>query len=213
MLRASRRTECQDAEMESELRIVPANAASPDVFNAIFGTSGSGHRCRCQRYRLERGETFASMPVEERAMRLVEQTAVGDPDASATSGLVAYLGDTPVGWVAVAPRSDLRGLVREFTVPWKGREEDRADAGVWAITCLYVRAGHRKQGISRQLAIAAAAFAKARGATAVEAYPITTTAVIDEELHVGTVSTFEAAGLEEVSHPTKRRKVLRAELL
>lgn len=197
--------------MDSALRIVPANAAAPGDFDAIFGTSGLGHRCRCQRYRLERGETFASVPVEERAMRLVEQTAAGDPDAS-TTGLVAYVGDTPVGWVAVAPRSDHRGLVREFTVPWKGRDEDRSDAGVWAITCVYVRAGHRKQGISRQLVQAAAAFAKARGATAVEGYPITTTAVIDEELHVGTVSTFEAAGFAEVSHPTKRRKVLRAEL-
>ncbi|GEK81229.1 GNAT family N-acetyltransferase [Agrococcus baldri] len=197
--------------MEDELRIVAANTADPADLDAIFGDRGNGCRCRCQRYRLERGETFAGTPVEERAMRLVEQTGAGEPDASTTTGLVAYLGETPIGWVAVAPRSEHQGLVREFTVPWKGRDEDRADASVWAITCLFVRAGHRRSGVSRALAAAAVGFARAQGARAVEAYPITTTAVIDEELHVGTVPTFEAAGLTEVSHPTKRRKVLRAD--
>lgn len=198
--------------MEDELRIVPANTASAGDLDAIFGTRGNGHRCRCQRYRLQRGETFAGTPLEERTMRLIEQTRAGQPDASATTGLIAYLDGVPVGWVAVAPRSDYVGLVRDFTVPWKGRDEDRADATVWAITCLFVRAGHRRQGISGRLAAAAVAFAQGQGAGAVEAYPITTTAVIDEELHVGTVPTFTAAGLHEVSHPTKRRKVLRAEL-
>ncbi|MCH1883210.1 GNAT family N-acetyltransferase [Agrococcus sp. ARC_14] len=198
--------------MVNELRILPANQAQPDDLDALFGGRGGGHRCRCQRYRLDRGETFAGTPIEDRAMRLVDQTAAGDPVASVTSGLVAYLDDVPVGWVAVAPRSDHQGLVREFTVPWKGREEDRADASVWAITCLFVRAGHRKQGISRALAVAAVDFAVEHGARAVEAYPITTASVIDEELHVGTVPTFEAAGLTEVSHPTKRRKVLRLDV-
>ena len=44
---------------------------------------------------------------------------------------------------------------------------------------------------------------------ALEAYPITTGRVIAEELHVGTVATFAAAGLTEVSHPTLRRLVMR----
>ena len=81
--------------------------------------------------------------------------------------------------------------------------------GVCPVTCVFVRAGHRKQGISRALAAAAVRFAIERGARAVEAYPITTTAVIDEELHVGTVPTFAATGMAEVSRPTKRRVVMR----
>lgn len=197
--------------MEDELRIVPANQADPSDFDALFGGRGNGHRCRCQRYRLEPGATFADMPVEERAARLLDQTAAGDPDAPTTSGLLAYLGDEPVGWVAVAPRSDHQGLVRVFTVPWKDRAEDPTDASVWAITCLFVRTGHRRRGISRALAAAAVEFARERGARAVEAYPISTTSVIEEELHVGTVPTFAAAGLSEVTHPTKRRKVVRTD--
>lgn len=61
------------------------------------------------------------------------------------------------------------GLVRVFTVPWKGREEDRTDASVWALTCLFVRAGHRRQGVSGVLARAAVEHARKQGARALEA--------------------------------------------
>lgn len=195
--------------MQEQLRVVPANEASAADLDAIFGARGVGAMCRCQRYRLARGERFASLPLEERVRRQLEQTAAGDREAPVTSGLVAYAGTEPVGWAAVAPRVEHEGLVRVFTVPWLGRHEDPTDASVWAITCLFVRAGHRRAGISRALAAAAVRFALERGARAVEAYPITTTAVIAEELHVGTVPTFAAAGMTEVSRPTKRRVVMR----
>jgi len=51
--------------------------------------------------------------------------------------------------------------------------------------------------------------AASRGARALEAYPIVTTTVIPEELHVGTVATFAAAGLTEIGRPGKRRAVMR----
>jgi hypothetical protein len=59
------------------------------------------------------------------------------------------------------------------------------------------------------MARAAVDFARARGACAIEGYPITTNNVIVEELHVGTRATFLAAGFAEVSGPTKRRVVMR----
>lgn len=194
------------------LRIRPANEASWDDLAAVFGTRGAGSRCWCQRYKLRPGESFAAFPSEERAARLREQTGSEDPAAPETSGLVAYDDGEPVGWVAVEPRSRLHGLVRNQRVPWADRDEDRADAGVWAITCLFVRAGHRRQGVSRELARAAVDLARERGARAVEAYPMTTTRAIEEELHVGTVSVFAEAGLTEVTRPTQRRAVMRCEL-
>jgi GNAT superfamily N-acetyltransferase len=128
-----------------------------------------------------------------------------------TSGLVAYLDGEPVGWCAVEPRPAYVGLVRNQRVPWDGRDEDRADESVWAITCLFTRAGFRKRGISRELARAAVVFARDRGAGAVEAYPIVTKDVIAEELHVGTVRVFADAGLSEVGRPTPRRLVMRTD--
>lgn len=189
--------------------VARANLVDWESLQSVFGTTGQAARCQCQRYKLQPGESFGGFPVEERAWRLRQQTECGNPDSATTSGLVAFLQDEPVGWCAVEPRTAYDGLVRHFRVPWEGRDEDRADASVWAVTCLLVRAGYRRRGISVVLARSAVAHARASGAGAVEAYPITTTDVIGEELHVGTVPVFEQAGLRQVSAPTPRRVVMR----
>jgi hypothetical protein len=54
-------------------------------------------------------------------------------------------------------------------------------------------------------------FARERGARALEGYPITTTDVLLEELHVGTEGVFADAGLRVVSRPTVRRVVMRVD--
>jgi GNAT superfamily N-acetyltransferase len=191
------------------LSIVPANRAACEDLETLFGTRGPAFTCQCQRYKLRPREAFRSFPVEERADRLRRQTECGHPRSPTTSGLVAYLDGEPVGWCAVEPRTAYEGLVRNNRVPWEGRAEDKTDDSVWAVTCLFARAGFRKRGISRALARAAVDFARDRGARAIEGYPITTTAVIGEELHVGTEGVFADAGFVEVSRPTKRRVVMR----
>jgi GNAT superfamily N-acetyltransferase len=193
------------------ISIVPANEASCEDLQAILGTRGQGARCQCQRYKLRPRESFGGFPVEERAFRLRQQTDCGNPDSDTTSGLVAYLDGEPVGWCAVEPRTEYEGLVRNNRVPWDGRDEDKDDDSVWAVTCLFTRAGHRKRGVSKALARAAVDFARERGARALECYPITTKDVIAEELHVGTPATFADAGFTEVSRPSKRRAVMRIE--
>jgi GNAT superfamily N-acetyltransferase len=194
---------------EPAISVVPANEASCDDLQTVFGTRGQASRCQCQRYKLRPRESFRSFPVEERAYRLRQQTDCGHPEAGATSGLVAYLGGEPVGWCAVEPRTAYEGLVRNNRVPWADRAEDKTDDTVWAVTCLFTRAGFRKRGVSRALARAAVDFARARGARALEGYPMTTKDVILEELHVGTEGVFADAGFAEVSHPTPRRVVMR----
>jgi GNAT superfamily N-acetyltransferase len=191
------------------MRIVPANEASCEDIQTIFGTRGAAARCQCQRYKLRPREAFAKFPVEERAFRLRQQTDCGHPESDTTSGLVAYLDGEPVGWCAVEPRNAYEGLVRNNRIPWEGRAEDKADDSVWAVTCLFTRAGFRKRGISRALARAAVDCARERGARAIEGYPIITKDVITEELHVGTDGVFADAGFTVVSRPTLRRVVMR----
>ena len=193
------------------ISVVPANEASFQDLRAIFGTRGPSSRCWCQRYKLARRESFGSFPAEERAHRLREQTECGHPGSETTSGLVAYLDGEPVGWCAVEPRPAFGGLIRNNRVPWEGRDEDKADESVWAVTCLLTRAGFRKRGVSRTLARAAADFARERGARALEGYPINTKNVIAEELHVGTERVFADAGLAEIGRPTPRRVVMRVD--
>jgi GNAT superfamily N-acetyltransferase len=190
------------------ISIVPANEAGCEDLKAIVGTRGAASMCWCQR-KLAPREAFRSFPAEERAHRLRMQTECGHPESDGTSGLVAYLDGEPVGWCAIEPRPAYTGLVRNNRVPWEGRAEDKADEAVWAVTCIFTRVGFRKRGVGRALARAAVEFARERGARAVEAYPMVSKDVIVEELHVGTLGMFAAAGLTEVSRPTLRRVVMR----
>jgi GNAT superfamily N-acetyltransferase len=194
---------------EVEITVRPANMASWQDLQTIFGSRSTAAGCQCQRYKLAPREAFRSFPVAERADRLRRQADSGHPESGTTSGLVAYIDGEPVGWCAVEPRSAYTGLARVFKVPWQGRDEDKADPSVWAVTCFFTRKGFRKRGISRALARVAADFARERGARAIEGYPILTTDVISQELHVGTRSIFADAGFAEVSHPTPRRVVMR----
>lgn len=195
--------------MTDEISVRPANEASWEDIQALFGSRGAAATCWCQRYKLAPGESFGSVPADERASRLRAQTNAGQPDAP-TTGLVAYLGDTPVGWCAVEPRPAYEGLLRVYRLPWEGRDEDRQDPSVWSVTCVFVRAGHRRRGIAYALAAAAVDFARARGARALEAYPMRSEAgeISWDEIHVGPESIFAAAGLAEVTRPGKRRAVM-----
>jgi GNAT superfamily N-acetyltransferase len=191
---------------DAQVRVVPANEASWEDLQAVLGTSDAGH-CQCQRFKI-RGWIWRDSTEDERTGMLQDQTACGVPDAPSTSGVVAYVDGVPAGWVAVEPRTaypKLRGL----RVPWTDRTEDKDDDSVWAVTCLFARAGFRKRGVSRALARAAVEFARERGARAIEGYPITTKDVIAEELHVGTERVFADAGFTEVTRPSPRRVVMR----
>jgi GNAT superfamily N-acetyltransferase len=197
----------------STIRVVPANEATWEDLEAVFGRRGDPARCWCQRYKMARGESWASVGAEELAFRLRTQSDWGEPASGYASGLVAYLGDEPVGWCAVEPRTAYPRLLLKTRVPWDGRDEDKTDDSVWAVTCFVTRTGYRHRGVSRALARAAVDFARARGARALEGYPMITEpgqhVRLPVEDHVGGRRAFADAGFTEVTHPTIRRVVMR----
>ena len=139
------------------------------------------------------------------------QTDCGHPKPDTTSGLAAYLDGEPVGWCAVEPRTAYVRLLRNRIV-WAGRDENKTDDGIWAVTCVLVRAGFRRRRLSYALVRAAVDFARARGARAIEGYPMITQLgreIVSEELRVGSRSAFIAAGFAEVSRPSLHRVVMR----
>jgi GNAT superfamily N-acetyltransferase len=193
----------------SEPTIVPANEATWADLVAIFGTTDAGH-CQCQRFKVV-GWIWRDSSLAQRTAMLQAQTACGQPDAATTSGLVAYVDGEPAGWAAVEPRTAYPKL-RTSRIPWSGRDEDKDDEDVWAVTCLVVRKGYRGRGLTYPLALATVDFARQRGARALEAYPMLTQPgkeITWGELHVGARQVFEDAGFSEVTHPTARRVVMR----
>jgi GNAT superfamily N-acetyltransferase len=202
-----------DDAMTGSVVVVPANEASWDDLQAVLGATGEAHRCQCQWFQTPAAE-WKSLSLEDRTARLREQTRCGEPDVPSTSGLVAYLDGTPVGWCAVAPRPTYRHL-RSMRVPWAGRDEDPDDDGVWSVVCFVTRTGYRRRGVSATLAAAAVEHARSRGARAVEGYPLILGPGVTAtwgELYVGAHSTFLDAGFREVARPTERRAVMRLEL-
>jgi len=194
---------------EDRFVVVPANEATWEDLQAVFGTD-SPSQCQCQRFKVRESQ-WRSLPADERAEQVREQTGCDDPTARSTSGLVAYLDGKPVGWCAVEPRAAYPRL-RYARVPWSGRQEDKADADVWAVTCFVTRKGFRRLGVTYALTRATIAFARDRGARALEAYPMITHPGVEitwGELYVGSRDVFADAGFTEISRPTLRRVVMR----
>ena len=85
-----------DVPATPRVTIVPANEASWEDLEAVFGTHGYPSRCLCQRSKIQERD-WASVPVEERAHRLRAETECGHSESITTSGFVACLDGEPVG--------------------------------------------------------------------------------------------------------------------
>lgn len=114
-------------------------------------------------------------------------------------GVLAYDGDTPVGWAAIAPRSHTT-FARSRQIPHVD------DVPAWSLWCIRVRPGHRKAGISHHLIAGAVEFARANGAPVVEAYPLDNQgAKVDQTTaYSGLRRNFERAGFVYVTDTASR---------
>jgi GNAT superfamily N-acetyltransferase len=190
---------CNSESME--IIVQPVDATLFDDVQTVFGVRGQPHRCQCQGYRMG-WHAQHSDDIAGRRELLRDQVVEGH-------GLIAYLDREPVGWCSVAPRCDY-GYLRKTT--WSGRNEDKDDPRVWAVTCFVTRAGYRHQGVSRALARGTVDLARQHGAGTVEAYPMRPAPgkeVTWGELHVGALSAFVDAGFRIVHTPSLRRAVVR----
>ncbi|GAA1062089.1 GNAT family N-acetyltransferase [Agromyces bracchium] len=187
------------------LRVVSASTVPFADVEAVFGTRGDPATCWCQWYKL-RGSQWESATRDELRGRLEEQLAA----PGTGPGIIAYDGETPVGWCAIEPRSGLERL-RHSPVASASPDDDFDDPSIWAVTCFVVPRAHRRRGVGRALAAAAVETARAHGASLLEAYAVDPTARTKPpaaDLFPGTVSMFEAAGFSEVARPKPHRVVM-----
>jgi GNAT superfamily N-acetyltransferase len=178
-----------------------------DDFVDLMGTDSVTRLCWCMLNRMPSSVRKETTP-ESRKAAMRKLVKAGPPP-----GLLAYRGNAAVAWIAVAPRA--------ATPDWNmGRKasavENEADAGnpaVWAATCFFVRAGHRKQGLAGDLLDAGLAHAKGHGAARLEACPMSH----DDKrstvgLCVGPKRVFERAGFETVIERKPGRPLMRLDL-
>jgi GNAT superfamily N-acetyltransferase len=128
--------------------------------------------------------------------------ASGEP-----TGLLAFDGPTPVGWMALAPRSAFPRLLRSRTLALDPGDND---PGLWSVNCFFIHRDRRSTGVATELLAAAPAYAKRHRVHTLEGYPTITTAKRPGgELFTGTVGLFEGAGFVRHGQPTGSRLVMR----
>lgn len=174
---------------------------TPDRWPALedlFGESGASNGCWCMYGRI--GRAYRERPRERNRAEFREVVKRGPPP-----GLVAFDGDLPVGWCQLTPRGSLPWLDRT----WRLKPVD--DVPVWSLSCLYVRKGYRRRGITTALIAAALRAAKRAGAPALEAYPFDAD-VSPSATGTGYASTFARAGFKVVARRDPARPIMRHDL-
>jgi GNAT superfamily N-acetyltransferase len=81
-------------------------------------------------------------------------------------GLIAYVDGEPAAWCSLGPRSDFFRLERSPTLSAVD------DKPAWSIVCFYIHGDYKRRGLGSALLDAAVAYARDRGATMVEGYPV-----------------------------------------
>jgi len=180
--------------MPESVEVHPATEDRFDDVAVILNPNGNDRACWCLAYRAPAAD-FSAMRGEQRA-EYVRGLCARRP----APGVLAYSGETPIGWCGVGPRSQLERLKRSRTIPTVD------DVPVWSVICFVVRAGFRRQGVAHALLDGAVAYARSHGAPMVEGYPVDPGEgrINSAAAHVGTVGLFRSAGFELVAETQSR---------
>lgn len=186
---------------KSPLRLV-IRTLTPDRWSdleALFGPRGVYGGCWCMFFRQTRPEYQKGCgEPNRRAFRSIVR-------AGREPGLLAYAGGEPVGWCALAPRTEYSTLARARSL------KPVDDAPVWSIVCFYVAKGFRGRGVTVALLEAAAKHVKKRGGRILEGYPSDPKSGPwpDAYAYHGTVAAFRRAGFTEVKRVSPTRAIMR----
>ena len=173
---------------------------TPELWPALedlFDAHGACQGCWCMYGRI--GSAYRKRPRAENKAAFREIVRRGPPP-----GLLVFEGEVAVAWCQLTPRDAVPWLDRT----WRLKRVD--DLPVWSLSCFYVRIGHRRQGITAPLIVAALEAARRAGAPALEAYPFDA-AVSPSASGTGYASTFARAGFAIVAAPAAARPHKRPE--
>jgi GNAT superfamily N-acetyltransferase len=177
---------------------VPLTAERWPQLEALFGPRGGCAGCWCMWWRVARAEWERQKGQGNReAFRRIVA-------AGAMPGLLAYAEGRPVGWCALAPRTEYPVLARSRVL------KPVDDRPVWSVTCFLVARPWRRRGVNTALLEAAVDFARANGALIVEGYPIDAAKnQPDAFVFTGLLSAFRRAGFKEILRRSSRRPIMR----
>jgi GNAT superfamily N-acetyltransferase len=180
------------------LTIKPLTPERWPALEDLFGPRGACGGCWCMYWRI--GSAYRRRAPSSNKADFQAVVRRGPPP-----GLLAFDRGLAVGWCQLTPRDALPFVDRA----WRLKRVD--DVPVWAISCLYVRIGHRRLGVSTALIEEAMRVAKRAKAPALEAYPFDA-AVSPSSTSTGYASTFARLGFEVVARRIPARPIMRHDL-
>lgn len=169
---------------------------------ALFGPRGACAGCWCMYWRQSR-QDFEQMKGEPNRLSFKALVASGE-----VPGILAYDGETPVGWLSLAPREAFPTLKRSRIL--KPVDEQP----VWSLVCFFVQKNYRRRGLTVELLRAAEQYAAAHGAHILEGYPEEPKSADAPApfIYTGVASAFRQAGFEEVARRSPTRPIMRKEI-
>ncbi len=177
--------------------MIDARPLTPDLLDDLGKVlRGSwGASCWCMFPRLTDAQTRAlpgKGPLGERRREAMATLAA----RAYAPGLVLFEDNEPVGWIAVAPRTELARVEASRATPAVDEQ------AVWVIPCVTVRKTARGRGIAVAAIRAAVGYAVEQGASVVEAYPRAGgDRTSDGNVYFGTEPMFRRAGFRVVRQP------------
>ena len=191
----------------ADLTIEPLTPGRLGDLASLFDQGGDPKHCWCTWYRLP-NQSYAKATTADKRAHLG-----GLAERTPKPGLVAYRDGRAVGWVSMGPREDYERLSRSTVLA------PLDDRPVWAIVCFVVGRRERGQGMAHALLKAAIDYARAHGATLLEAYPTDTgdRRIPANEAFKGTLSMFgqagfEVAGMRQATPTSTPRPIVRRSL-
>ncbi len=181
--------------MATPLTFHPVTKSRWNDFEALFSAPGGPKYCWCMVWRRSADEA-PDIPGNKRKP-LIKQRV----DAGTTIGLLGYRDGEPVAWVSIAPRETYSRI---------GGPEAKSGESIWSLACMYIQRKLRGEGYGNALIEAASAYARKRGATVLEAYPVDPDS--PSYRFMGFVPAFERLGFEAVGREGSRRHVMRLAL-
>ena len=186
--------------------LTPARWADLETIFEARGCSVA-RGCWCMYYRVSGKETGFTRPGDAQRARskaALQAMAGSDPPP----GLVGYRDGVPVGWISLGPRADYAKLARSSTM------KTVDDRPVWSVVCFVVPSEYRRQGVARELLAGAVRWARERGVTLLEAYPVDKAhPSASDAPWFGSKTLFDQAGFAEVARRKPARPIVRLRLV
>ncbi|UVK45413.1 GNAT family N-acetyltransferase [Mesorhizobium sp. AR07] len=175
----------------SKVRFTEVTRSTRVDFENLFEQPGAPKYCWCMAWRpLPSREHVQNVEKKQAMMALV--------DSGTPVGILAHIDGKTVGWCSVAPRQTYRRL---------SSQQDDSETDIWSIVCFYVPRALRGGGLASALLDAAIDHAFAKGAKAIEAYPVDQAS--PSYRFMGFRDMFAACGFHETGMAGSRRHLMR----